>query len=254
MKLVPRLASPVGFLLALLFFFLPFVAVSCDVPGVGSAGASYTGLDLVTNGRASVELSGAFEDLKNADPRNDTKVQVPKEADSADTGVQALAIITVALLAIGLGVSLVPVLRTRMVGAMAAAVAGGALLITTEAVAQSNLESTLIDSTRQSIATNPGDSPINFNGLTDSLFADMVHSRYGFWFSLVAVILVLLYNGGTLLWPRIRAVTQTAGQAPPAAPPPPPPADEPAEPPPVVVAELPVEPAPKAEGEPPPPQ
>lgn len=228
MKLVPRLASPVGFLLALLFFFLPFVAVSCDAPGIGSASASYTGLDLVTNGEPSVETTGAFDELKQADPNNETKVEVPQKADAAGPGAQTLAIITVALLVIGLGVSLAPVLRVRRFGVLGAAVASGALLIATEAVAQSNLESALTESARESASNTVGDVP----NISNFLLADLVHSRFGFWFSLVAVILVLLFNAGLLLWPRIRAAT-----APAAAPPPPPPP-------------APVEP----DGEPPPPQ
>lgn len=228
MKHVPRLASPVGFLLAALFFLLPFVAVSCEAPGIGSASASYTGLDLVTNGEPSVETTGAFNELKDADPNNATKVDVPQQADAAGPGTQTLAIITLALLVIGIGVSLAPVLRVRTFGVLGAAAAGGALLIATELVAQSNLESALRDSAKEA-TSSPADGLPNISGF---LFDDLVHSRFGFWLALVAVLLVLVYNAGLLLWPRIRAASMPA-----AAPlPPPPPA--------------PVEP----EGEPPPPQ
>ena len=50
-RLVPRLASPVGFGLALLFLLLPFVAVSCQAPGLGSVEISYTGVDLADSQR-----------------------------------------------------------------------------------------------------------------------------------------------------------------------------------------------------------
>lgn len=214
-KLVPRLASPVGFLLALVFFLLPFVAVSCEAPGLGSVEISYTGVDLATNGNASVETVGEFGDAP-APP-----VQDGEDAPKPD--VQVLTIITMVLLAAGLAVSLVPVARTRLLGAGAAAVLGATLLIITEAVAQSNLRSALQDAAAREGANKPGELPLN---LTSSLLDDMVQSRAGFWLSLIAVLLVLAYNAGVLVWPRIRAATTPAvAQAPPPidAPPPPPP-------------------------------
>src|SRR5689334_8394624 len=60
MRLLPRLISPAGFLLALVFFLLPFAAVSCEVPGAGSVEASYTGVDLITNGEPTTTTTGEF--------------------------------------------------------------------------------------------------------------------------------------------------------------------------------------------------
>jgi hypothetical protein len=196
-RLVPRLASPVGFGLALLFFLLPFVAVSCEAPGLGSVEITYTGVDLATGGKASVDTVGDVGSV-SAPPVQDNE-------DAPQPDVQVLAIVTVALLAIGLGVSLAPlVARTRLLGAGGAAVLGGALLIVTEAVARSNLSSALREAAAKEV-DKPGDVPFNLSG---SLLDDMVRTRIGFWLSLTAVILVLLFNAGVFLWPRIRAATQ----------------------------------------------
>jgi hypothetical protein len=219
-RLVPRLASPVGFGLALLFFLLPFVAVACEAPGLGSVEISYTGVDLATGGKASVETAGDFGTTPVPPVQNNENAPTPD--------VQVLAIITVALLAIGLGVSLAPTARTRLFGAGGAAILGGALLIVTEAVAQSNLSSALQDAAAKE-ANKPGEIPIN---LTGGLLDDMVQTRTGFWLSLVAVILVLLVNAGALLWPRLRTAIRPAPAGPPidqpplAAPPPREPEDE----------------------------
>ena len=188
MKLARRLASPVGFLLALLFLLLPFVAASCDAPGLGSAEISYTGVDLATGGKPNVTTTGELT-RENGAP-------VPTEDSAPDPGVQLLTIITMALLAIGLGISLAPVVRTRTFGAIGAALAGGTMLIVTQAVAQSHLTTPLLEGLRQL-----ADQPVAVSGGVD----DLVHSRFGFWLSLIAVILVLLYNVGSLLEPRIRA-------------------------------------------------
>jgi hypothetical protein len=201
-KLVPRLTSPVGFLLALVFLLLPFVAVSCDAPGLGSAEVSYTGLDLATGGQPSVTTEGELT-RENGAP-------VPTADSAPRAGVQALAIITVALLVLGLVISLAPVLTVRRFGAMGAAVAAGTMLIVTQAVAQSHLKPDLILGLQRLLADKPGDLPA-----TGTSVDDLVHSRFGFWLSLIAVLLVLLFNVGSLLWPRISALVRSTREPPP---------------------------------------
>jgi hypothetical protein len=216
MKHAPRLASPIGFGLALLLFLLlPFVAVSCEVPGLGSAELSYSGADVVGGAEPSVSTEGEFGS-EDAAPVTDQE-----NPPTPGTGGQVLAIITLVLLAGGLGVSLIPLARTRLVATAGAALLGGIGLITTQAVAQSNLSSAILDAAEREGANRPDeDIPIN---LTSGLIDDMVQTRFGFWLSLLAVFLVLLYSAGTLLWPRIRAATAQSGSAPaPAAESPPP--------------------------------
>jgi hypothetical protein len=193
-RLVRRLASPAGFLLALLFLLLPFVAASCDAPGLGSVKASYTGVDLATGGEPSVRTEGELTAANG--------VPVPTPDNAPRPAVRGLAIITVAMLLAGLGVSLAPALRIRTYGAIGAAVASGTLLVTTEAAAQANLKPALSDGLQRLLAERPGDVPaVPTGGSLDSL----VHSESGFWLSLVTVLVVLLFNAGSLLWPRIGA-------------------------------------------------
>src|SRR5689334_22022375 len=104
--LLPRLISPAGFLLALAFFLLPFAAVSCEVPSVGSVEASYTGVDLITGGDPSTTTTGEFT--------SDSSSPVKKDDPVPKTDVQVLAIITAVLLAAGLVASAAPGIRTRL--------------------------------------------------------------------------------------------------------------------------------------------
>jgi hypothetical protein len=207
MKHAPRLASPIGFGLALLLFLLlPFVAVSCEVPGLGSAELSYSGADLVGNADPSVSTEGEFDSGGEAAPITDNE-----NPPTPGGGGQVLAIITLVLLVGGLGVSLIPLARTRLVATAGAALLGGVGLITTQAVTQSNLSSAILDAAQKESTSSPDDLPIN---LTSGLIDDMVQTRFGFWLSLIAVFLVLLYSAGTLLLPRIRAATAQSTSAP----------------------------------------
>src|SRR5262245_50140845 len=66
-KVLSRVTSPAGFaLVLLLFFLLPFVSVSCDVPGYGQAGASYTGSHLVSG--TDPEVPAELRELAHDDP------------------------------------------------------------------------------------------------------------------------------------------------------------------------------------------
>lgn len=223
MKHAPRLASPIGFGLALLLFLLlPFVAVSCEVPGLGSAELAYSGADIVGRGEPSVSTEGEFGGNEAAAPVTDNE-----NPPTPGTGSQVLAIITLLLLVGGLGVSLIPLARTRLMATAGAALLAGIALIATQAVAQTNLSSAILEAAEQESAGRPADDiPVE---LTSGLIDDMMETRYGFWLSLLAVSLVLLYSGGTLLLPRIRAATDRSvppQSATPIAPPqePPPPA------------------------------
>ena len=52
-----RLVSPAGFaLVLLLFLFMPFLSVSCDVSGTGSIGVSYNGAELASGAHPAVEV------------------------------------------------------------------------------------------------------------------------------------------------------------------------------------------------------
>lgn len=194
--LLPRLASPAGFALALLFFLMPFAAVSCDAPGLGSVEVSYTGLDLATGADPAVKTEGDFGSEQAA------PVQQNEPAPKAD--VEVLAIIAAVLAAAGLVVSLLPLARRRPLVVGGAAALAAVLLIVTEIVAQSNLKSSLIDAAKQEAASAPREDPFQ---LTESVAESMVQTRIGFWLALFALILVLLYNAAVVLLPKMRPAT-----------------------------------------------
>jgi hypothetical protein len=186
-----RWVSPAGFLLALLFFLLPFVAVSCDAGNEGSFELSYSGLDLATGAKPGIEANGDLGRQPTAIVDNES----PPEA-----GVQPLALGALALLGVGLALSLLPATRGR--AWVAAGLAGGAaaLLVITEVVALSNLRSS-VRTTLESTGGSGDVSPAEVDGVV----VDLVEMRSGFWLTLCLVVLVLLFNLGLMVYRRSRA-------------------------------------------------
>jgi hypothetical protein len=183
-----RWVSPAGFLLALLFFLLPFVAVSCDAGNEGSFELSYSGLDLATGAKPGIEANG---DLG----RQPTSIM--DSENPPDAGVAPLGLGVLALLGVGLALSLVP--ATRGQAWMAAALAGSAavLVVITELVAMANLRSSI----RVTLQSTGDVSPSEVDGVV----VNLVEMRSGFWLTLCAAVLVLLFNAGLMIYRRSRA-------------------------------------------------
>lgn len=205
--LLPRLISPAGFLLALVFFLLPFAAISCEVPGVGSVEASYTGVELITNGVPSTTTTGEFTSSDASPAKKDEPTPTPD--------VQVLAIITAVLLAAGVVATAVPGIRARLRGwwgIAGLAVLGAALLITTEIVGTANLKSALVDAVNKS---NQQAADPNFNiTMTDTVASSMVNTRIGFWLSLLALVAVLVATAGFEIRDRMRRAQPVAQPTP----------------------------------------
>lgn len=191
MKSLPRLVGPVLLGFVLLAFLLPFVAVSCDVPGAGSFEADWTGVDLATGGDPSLETAG-------------TDQPSPVEANESppEPSVQVLAIITVVLVVAGLVVSLLPLARIRMLAVAGAAGLAGVLLVVTQSVAKSNLTSALLAEVNRQSSQRPTDSP---PAITQSQIEEILGTRIGFWLALIGLILVLLFTIAVLVRDRPRA-------------------------------------------------
>jgi hypothetical protein len=131
-SLLRKLISPAGFVLALLFFVLPFATVSCDAGTAGRVEASYSGLDLATGSTPPIEATGGLH-ADNGGPFQD--------GDAApDPGVELFAILTAALLVAGVATSAIGLARVRHLAAVGAALAAGLLLFVTENVALSRLK------------------------------------------------------------------------------------------------------------------
>ncbi len=202
MKVLSRLVSPAGFgLVLLLFFLLPFVSVSCDVPGVGEAGVTYKGSHLVSGAEPTPMVPGDLKDLLGEAPGNNTD-------DPPDPDVQLLAIVVAALAAAGVLTVLIPQLKARLFGGAAVAGATLVMAIVTMVVAKSNLETAVLATAKETGAaeTQPG------MPTAADLADQMIHTEIGFW--LVAVILVVtgvLAGGAAVFGERLHAARGGGG-------------------------------------------
>jgi hypothetical protein len=182
-----RLVSPAGLgLVLLLFLFLPFLSVSCEVPTTGTIGADYTGAQLATGATPEVEIPAGLEDMAD-------------EIPPVDPGVQVLTIIVAIVLAIGVALPFLPRLgtrlRVRMFGGAAIALLAGILMIVVQSVARSNLTTQLTDYAEGlSAETVPG---------VDRISDQLIHTGVGFWLSLVVLIAVALLSVGIVFKDKI---------------------------------------------------
>ncbi len=190
MKLVSRLMSPAGFgLVLLLFFLLPFLSVSCDVPGSGRTGADYTGAHLVGDTAPEWVVPEDLDELLSVpSDATDTSAPAPVENRPA-AGVQVLSVVLVVLAAGGLAAGFLPRVTARLAGSAALAAATLAAAIGTLTVALSNLRTALRPTVEE---ITEGDDAMD----PDALLADILHVEPGFW--LVALVSVLLVLGNAV--------------------------------------------------------
>lgn len=201
MSLASRLLSPAGFLLFLLCFLLPFVAVSCDAGPEGELSISYTGLDLLTNDEPTVVITGSFADLRSG-------VEAGTSSDNPPPlGVAPFAAATVGIGVLGLASVALPTFRRRLYGGLLLAVLGLAALVTTQWVSRTRL-------VRELKVGSSGDG--TSGDFTGALTPEsLLNNRAGFSLALLCLVLVGLGSGGLLVTERVLA--RRAAQ-PPAAP------------------------------------
>jgi hypothetical protein len=184
LKVLSRFASPAGFVLVLLLFFLlPFVSVSCDVPGYGQAGASYTGSHLVSG--TDPEVPAELRELAE-DPEAPGQL-----VDPPDAGVEVLAIVLAVFAAAGVLTVLLSRSRTRLLGAAAVATATLAVTIITIVVAESNLRSALIDGVRRS---GVAEQQANLSQV-EAAAETLTHTEVGFWLMVILLALIAVVSG-----------------------------------------------------------
>lgn len=199
MKVLARLASPAGFALVLmLFFLLPFLSVSCDVPGYQDLDTRYTGSHLVSGVDPQVP-----DELRKLADEADAPAKL---LDPPDTDVQVLAIVLAVFAAAGVVTGLLPRLRLRprLLGTAAAAGATLVMTIVTLAVAKSNIQSTLFDLMRETNVAE--DKPDQLEAGIEGL----IHAEVGFWLMVVVLTLILLTTATLgLFGDRLRAAQST---------------------------------------------
>ena len=184
MRVLSHFASPAGFVLVLLLFFLlPFVSVSCDVPRYGNAGVDYTGTHLVSGADPAIP-----DDLRRVaeDPATPTEL-----VDPPDAGVEVLAIVLAVLAAAGVLTAFVPRLRLRLLSGTALAVATLAMTVITMVVAQSNLRSALIEGVRHAGLADQQQTLHQVEAAADELTG----TEIGFWLTVVLLAIIALVTG-----------------------------------------------------------
>jgi hypothetical protein len=197
--LAARLLSPTGFVLVLLTFLLPFLAVACEVKTDEqdfSFTATFTGLDLVVGGTPTVRSSIEDQRLDEAGEPIDP---------------QPLAIAAVVVLVGGVAVALIRPPLVRLAAGAGTAVIGAAMIFAAEFQARASVE----DLVRPSVADLGPDVTAE----------DLVRTRFGFWLALILVLGIALGNAVALT----RSLRVEPGADPLGLPGPPGPPDEVAE-------------------------
>jgi len=164
--LAARLFSPTGFVLVLLTFLLPFLAVACEVRTEDqslSFSATFTGVDLVVGGTPTV--SSSIEDQR-----------LDEAGEPIDP--QPLAIAAVIVLAAGVGIAFIRPTVVRLAAGAGTGIIGAATIFAAEFQARSTLE----DLVRPSVAD------------LDITAEDLVRTRYGFWLALILALGLALGN------------------------------------------------------------
>lgn len=197
MKVLSRVASPAGFALVLLLFLvLPFMSVSCEVPGISDpVGVDYSGSNLTFGTDPEPEIPQELAELSEG---SDTSVA---EEPPPEPGVQVLAIFTALFLLFGIGTVLIPRIKARLFGAATAAGVALVLTVVTLVVASSTLESNLLDEARETGAAESADGMPEI----EAVISDMIGSEIGFWLVVIGLVLLVLGNvGAALFGDRIR--------------------------------------------------
>ncbi len=125
--LLRRLLSPAGFLLVTFCFLLPFVTVSCSSPGAdASASGSFTGVDLVVGGPASIasnpQVRANLHPMSSAPGPSDELLLEPM-------GRQPLVVGALAVVALGVLAAALPLVWWRALAGAGIALIAGVLLI-----------------------------------------------------------------------------------------------------------------------------
>jgi hypothetical protein len=198
-KVLSRLASPAGFALVLLLFLvLPFLSVSCEVPGVGTFEADYNGAQLAVDDESEPEISPGLAEAIEGLPSEEGSVS----ESLPGPGVQVLTIITAFVMLAGAATPLIQRARVRLLGAAAIAVVAATLVVVTQVVARSNLASRLIEDMLADAEELP-DSQADIPSTTAQL-EEQIFSEIGFWLTLGGLLLITLISVGVAVKDKLR--------------------------------------------------
>lgn len=183
-----RLISPAALVLTLICFAFPFITVSCESP-LGSFSASFSGYALSLGLQPSVDGITPFEGGSDSP-------EIPESV-----GVQPLVAVALLLVISGALAVLISSSRVRAIITAASAAAAALLLIVNQVAMSREAVKALIKE----------DVPANYAG-------QLVRNDYGFWLSVVLLVLTAGYSGFELFRGRFASLAPKRHQPP--APPP----------------------------------
>jgi hypothetical protein len=166
-----RLLSPAGFVLVILCFLFPFIAVSCQSP-VGSVSVEYTGNDLAFGGQPSISTSDG---------------DVPQETDVPPATPQPLALLAYLLTIAGLFTTLIPSLRARLRTTAIIAGAAALFVIINETSVYNRIVSQLAGGSGSRF--DSGFGSVSTDGLSN-----LVHTQAGFWLAMLLLLAITTFN------------------------------------------------------------
>ncbi|MBB4685956.1 hypothetical protein [Amycolatopsis jiangsuensis] len=204
-----RILSPALFLLAgMLLLFLPSVAVSCDVPIAAGTHApagvhvTYSGAAVIGD-RPQVETSGAWARTQQWEDAYSSRSKV------MDPLVRGLAVGTLVVLAAGMATALLRSTRGRVVTSAVLAATGIVLVVVTEVLAKSALETAVRNLVGALVPPRPG------TDFADVLahVGDAVHLRSGLWATTAGLAVIAALNVVALVRQRKSPSAPAAGHA-----------------------------------------
>lgn len=181
-----RLLSPAGFILVILCFLFPFIAVSCQSP-VGSVSVEYSGNSLAFGGQPSISTSEG---------------DVPHESGVPPATPQPLALLAYLLTLAGLFTGLIPSVRARL--RTTAIIAGTATLfvIINETAVYNRIVSQLAGRSGSQFGSDLGSLPT-------AAASNLVHTQAGFWLAMLLLLAITTLNIVELV--RTRAAPDALG-------------------------------------------
>jgi hypothetical protein len=174
----------VGFLFLVLCFLLPFAAASCDSPDAGRNSLSYSGVKLVTGGRAHLEASDQVRAAYPGIP--------PWYPDTQTPAVPVQTLVLAALVCAVAGI-VVAVLRRPWPRALA----GTATALLT-VIALGGGEIVALRTVRR-VTEEPVRGAVGYQAFSAPGFHLDVHPRYGYWLALLLSVALVAGNGWNLL-------------------------------------------------------
>jgi hypothetical protein len=181
-----RLLSPAGFVLVILCFLFPFIAVSCQSP-VGSVSVEYSGNDLAFGGQPSISTSDG---------------DVPQESGVPPATPQPLALLAYLLTIAGLFTALISSVRARLRTTAIIASAAALFVIINETSVYNRIVSQLAGQSSSRFDSDLGGLPID-------AVSNLVHTQAGFWLTMLLLLAITALNVVELV--RARAAPDAPG-------------------------------------------